>query len=64
MTPTMPNVPDTGRYSVMQTARVLGIHRNTLERYRRDQRIKCGWRSDKVTKYYTGKEIKRLWLTL
>lgn len=64
MTPTIPNVADAGRYNVTQTCALLSIHRNTLERYRLTGRIRCGWRSDKKTKYYLGKEIKRLWLTL
>lgn len=64
MTPTIPQVSDAGRYNVTQTCSLLMIHRNTLERYRQTGRIRCGWRSDKKTKYYLGKEIKRLWLTL
>lgn len=64
MTPIEPQVADGGRYNVTQACEVLQIHRNTLERYRKAQRIRCGWRMTTGRKYYTGKEIKRLWRTL
>lgn len=64
MTATEPRVADDGRYSVTQTCEALGIHRNTLERYRKKQQIRCGWRMTTGRKYYTGIEIKRLWRKL
>lgn len=64
MTAIEPNVADTGRYSVKEASNALGIHRNTLERYRKAQRIHCGWRMTTGRKYYTGAEIKKLWRTI
>ena len=61
---TEPRCADDGRYNVSQTCALLGIHRNTLERYRKAQAIRCGWRKSITRKFYTGKEIKRLWRTL
>jgi DNA-binding transcriptional MerR regulator len=64
MIPTEPMVADTGRYSVTQACEALGIHRNTLERYRKNNLIRCGKRRTSDRKYYTGFEIKKLWRML
>ena len=64
MIATEPQVADGGRYSVTQTCAVLGIHRNTLERYRRAGVIKCGWRITTKRKYYEGRQIRKLWRIL
>lgn len=56
-----PHVSDCGRYSVKETCEVLGIHRNTLERYRKANVIKCGYRRVSNRKFYLGSEIKRAW---
>lgn len=61
MTTTEPNIPETGKYNVTETCALLGIHRNTLERYRKALKIRCGIRMTTGRKYYTGREIKRLW---
>lgn len=54
-----PNIPDAGRYSVTQSADLLGISRATINR-----RISEGWimkaqYRDNNRPYITGKEIKR-----
>lgn len=54
-----PQVIDNGRYSVSETSKALGIHRNTLLRYTCDGLIKCGFRRESGRKFYTGAEIKR-----
>ena len=59
-----PRCADDGRYNVTQACALLGIHRNTLERYRKAQAIKYGWRRYTQRKFYTGKEIKKLWRTI
>lgn len=64
MTPIEPRVADTGKYNVTQTCEALGIHRNTLERYRKAQLIRCDVRMKSNRKYYSGREIKRLWRTI
>lgn len=61
MTTNEPNIPETGKYNVTETCALLGIHRNTLERYRKALKIRCGIRMTTGRKYYTGREIKRLW---
>lgn len=61
MTSEEPKVSAEGRYSVGQTCTLLGIHRNTLRRYTEEGRIKCGFRRMDARKFYTGREITRLW---
>ena len=61
MTAEVPNVTETGRYSVTKTTEVLGIHRNTLNRYTERGLIKCGHRRESGRKFYEGREILRFW---
>ena len=56
-----PNVTPTGRYSVTETCRALGIHRNTLQRYTQEGKIKCGFRRNTLRKFYAGVEILKFW---
>lgn len=66
-----PQVSDTGRYSVAETAKALGIHRTTLFHYSMSSEksddvpkknlIKCGIRKSNGRRFYTGAEIKRFW---
>ncbi|MFR9498023.1 MAG: DNA-binding protein [Rikenellaceae bacterium] len=56
-----PMVAESGRYSVMQTAAALGIHRNSLRKYTDVGLIKCGFRKETARKFYTGKEILKFW---
>lgn len=61
-----PNVSPTGRYSNMETCRVLGIHRDTLRTYTESKKlIKCGMRKlgNRYVKFYLGSEILRFWKT-
>jgi len=51
-----------GRYSVNETASLLGISRRTLQRYTEGRIIKCGrWKANNRP-FYTGREILRVWL--
>ena len=61
LTATEPQVSPTGRYSVTETCRVLGIHRNTLRLYTRDGKIKCGFPRHTGKKFYAGAEILKFW---
>lgn len=61
MTAIEPKCADAGRYSVTEACILLGIHRNTLERYRANNLIKAGFRMANHRKFYTGSEIKKLW---
>ena len=56
-----PQVNLTGRYTVTQTCKHLGIHRNTLRRYTDEGFIKCSFRKESARKVYLGKEILRFW---
>ena len=56
-----PKVSPTGRYNVMQTALVLGIHRNTLQKYTDSGFIRCRFRRNTKRKFYLGSEILRFW---
>lgn len=56
-----PEVSTTGRYSVTQTCKFLGVHRNTLRNYTNAGMIKCGFRRESYRKFYEGKEIIRFW---
>ena len=56
-----PKVSDNGRYSVTETAKILGIHRDTLRRHTESRLIKFGLRRTNMRKFYLGAEIKRYW---
>jgi excisionase family DNA binding protein len=56
-----PKISDAGRYSVTETAKLLGIHRDTLRRYTESRLIKFGLRRTNGRKFYLGSEIKRFW---
>lgn len=64
MTPTEPKCYDEGRYSVTEACSLLGIHRTTLERYRKANLIKAGFRRTTSRKFYLGSELKKLWRML
>ena len=59
-----PNVVATYKYSIAETATLLGIHRHTLRKYTEMNMIKCGFRrtsGTKAQKFYYGNEILRFW---
>ena len=56
-----PKVSDFGRYSIMETCKLLGIHRNTLSKWTKAGTIRCGVRRGTMRKFYLGREIKRFW---
>ena len=53
-----PKVADFGRYSIAETSKLLGIHRNTLLRW---TKAGIGVRRGTMRKFYLGREIKRFW---
>lgn len=57
-----PQVQPTGRYSVSETCKHLGIHRNTLRKFTDEGKIKCGFRRESARKFYLGSEIRRFWV--
>jgi len=58
---TEPAVAITGRYSVSEASKILGIDRKTLYRHTIDGIIKCGFRRANGRRFYTGSEIQRYW---
>ena len=56
-----PKVADYGRYSIDETCKQLGIHRNTLLRWSKAGIIRFGIRRGTMRKFYLGREIKRFW---
>lgn len=58
---TEPNVQLTGRYNVMETCKILCIHRNTLHKYTEQGLIRCGFRRANSRKFFTGAEILCFW---
>ncbi|MCM1033016.1 helix-turn-helix domain-containing protein [Bacteroides caecimuris] len=56
-----PNVQPNSRYTVTETCKLLGIHRNSLLKYTKSGRIKSGVRKSTAKKFYLGSEIISFW---
>lgn len=57
---TLPDIADTGQYSVGEAARLLGVHRNTLNRYVKERLLRCHYhRSGR--KFFYGRDLVRCW---
>ncbi len=56
-----PNVNPTGRYSVTDTCRLLGIHRNTLLKHTKIGHIKVMKNKTTKKKIYVGQAIIEFW---
>ena len=61
MTTSVPKVLPDDRYGVVESAKILGIHRNTLRAYTNEGLIKCGHRTKTRKRFYTGSELIRFW---
>jgi DNA-binding transcriptional MerR regulator len=60
MIATMPEIPQNGRFTAMQTARILGVSRNTLLNYAKSGLIR--YKVNKIGKrLYSGRDIQRCW---
>lgn len=59
MTNVEPKVADAGRYTMTETCKVLGIHRNTLRRWLQAGKIKVKFRRIDNRKVFEGSEIKK-----
>ncbi len=57
-----PKCNDSDLLSPNQAAELLGIHRNTLNRYAANKVIKPKIRRESRRKVYEGREIKRFWM--
>lgn len=56
-----PQVHPNSRYTVTETCKLLGIHRNSLRKYTDEGRIKSGVRKSTAKKFYLGSEIINFW---
>lgn len=61
ITSTEPKVEQTGRYGFCETARLLGVSRPTLYKWRDEGKIKQGFRAINGRPFFSGKEILRAW---
>lgn len=61
MTNIEPKVVDAGRYTMTETCKALGIHRNTLRRWVQAGKMKVKFRRIDNRKVIEGAEIKRAW---
>jgi excisionase family DNA binding protein len=61
MTNIEPKVADAGRYTMTETCKALGIHRNTMRRWVQAGKMKVKFRRIDNRKVIDGAEIKRAW---
>ena len=61
MTNVEPKVSDAGRYTMTETCKALGIHRNTLRRWLQSGKMKVKFRRIDNRKVIEGSEIKKAW---
>lgn len=60
MVANIPEIDNNHRYTVAETCKIMGIHRNTLKRYTDGLKINCVVRDVDGKKLYLGSEIKRV----
>ena len=61
MTNVEPKVADSGRYTMTETCKALGIHRNTLRRWLQAGKMKVKFRRIDNRKVIDCSEIKKAW---
>ena len=61
MTNVEPKVADAGIYTITETCKALGIHRNTLRRWLQAGKMKVKFRRIDNRKVIEGSEIKKAW---
>lgn len=62
MTPIEPNVAETGRYNISQTAKLLGMGRNNVARHIKNGNMRFGMhRYGQHKVFVEGREILRFW---
>ena len=62
MTTDQPKVNPAGRYSVNDTCKLLGIHRNTLLNHTKKGDSTTHYRKATRSKFYTGMDITKFWI--
>lgn len=61
MIPTRPQVAKTGRYTIAESARALGVSRTTLYRWMADGAIRVMVTRKTYRRYISGEELLRVW---
>lgn len=61
LTGSKPDVERDKRYTIAETCKYLGIHRNTLSKYADAHLIEPVLHAATKKQYYTGAEILRFW---
>ena len=61
MTNVEPKIADAGRYTMTETCKALGIHRNTIRRWLQAGKMKVKFRRIDKLKVIEGSEIKKAW---
>lgn len=56
-----PKVIADGAYNTTETSNLLGVHRDTLNRYVKQGRIHCLYSLSEGRKFFEGREISRFW---
>jgi predicted site-specific integrase-resolvase len=56
-----PQVENSARYSLRDTARVLGVSPSTVIRWTRAGHMRCTYRAINHRPTWSGAEIKRIW---
>lgn len=63
MTSTRPDVVLDAKYSVAETAKLLGVHRNTIRNLTKAEKLSFGIRKYNIRqKFFWGREILRFWM--
>lgn len=55
----LPSIAVRGRYSVTETAKVMGVDRSTIRRWIECGKMRCGYRQCNKRRFVTGEEIQR-----
>ena len=55
----LPRIAVRGRYSVTETAKVMGVDRSTIRRWIECGQMRCGYRQHNKRRFVTGEEIQR-----
>ncbi|MGV8133748.1 MAG: helix-turn-helix domain-containing protein [Mangrovibacterium sp.] len=58
---TEPQCIDSARYNTNETAKILGLHINTVRRHADEGLIRFGIRKANNRRFFFGHEIKRYW---
>lgn len=61
MTNIVPQVKESGKYSISETAKALELSRQTVRKYADEGILKCGYWRHNGRRFFYGSEIIRFW---